>query len=520
MQKGRSLSEPTAVKQAAETPREFGSSLKERTTRGFAWLTFQALASKAVGFVGMMVLTWLLSKADFALVGLCVSITTFGGLLRAPGLKEILIRRHAKFERWATSAFWLSLLLGLVTAALMMASGVVLVRLFPKLSAADQRQLYQLLVIAAAAIPFEALSVVPTAKLQSELRFREIAALGFGGNVASWALQVIFALLGWGPFAMVLPRPIIAAITGVLVMCIARVQLDWKPRVKRWRFMYRDSGLMTASTAMGMIVMQGDNFIVGYLYNKTIVGVYIWAYNMSLQTIVVFSSNLHGAVLPALAKMKNNRERQTGAYLRVTLLAGILGCFACLMQAGLARPVIHVLFHGKYDDAIPVFRLLSVNMAIALAGGPTGSLLQAQGRFGFQFLWGMVTAVIFLVAVWIGAVYGAAVGAAGGVLAQALLLVPIGCYMAIRPGGGRWLDVARVIGIPLGVSCLAVALPMALLKTGQWDRDNIISFVVMLLVPPMVYAAVIRVVFPAIWKESLGRLEAVVARLRGKGATA
>src|SRR5256885_5179199 len=86
---------------------------------GFFWLIAQTVGSKLVTMIGQVVLARLLLPDDFGLVGLAYTVTGFAVLIQQAGLREILINRHVHFNRWANPAFWMSLTLGCLGAALM-----------------------------------------------------------------------------------------------------------------------------------------------------------------------------------------------------------------------------------------------------------------------------------------------------------------------------------------------------------------------------------------------------------------
>ncbi len=47
------------------------------------------------------------------MIGLAYTVTAFIGVLQRAGLRDILIHRHAQFDRWANPVFWMSACLGI-----------------------------------------------------------------------------------------------------------------------------------------------------------------------------------------------------------------------------------------------------------------------------------------------------------------------------------------------------------------------------------------------------------------------
>ena len=80
----------------------------------------ETLATKAVNFVGTIVLAWWLSKSDFALAAKAPALVVFANLIQEAGLQQVLIHRQAEFARWANGAFWMSLATGLLGMTVML----------------------------------------------------------------------------------------------------------------------------------------------------------------------------------------------------------------------------------------------------------------------------------------------------------------------------------------------------------------------------------------------------------------
>jgi len=491
-----------------------GPSLGQRATHGFAWLVLQALGTKAARLVCTLVLAAVLAKPDFGLVGLATTVAAFAGLLRDTGLGTILVQRHAKFDRWATPAFWMALTAGLLAAIVMVVAAPLTAGLFRQLPMEGRATYMRLVFVLALASPFEALLVVPQARLQSDLRFRASALVGVMATVTTVGLQLALAVplarAGLGAFAVILPLPLVALGQVVTLLILARVRIRPRLQVRRWRYLFRDTGLNFGISMAGTVVMQGDNLVLGLLCHPTYVATYFFTFNLASQPIALFCGSLQAALFPTLAKMAGEPARQLQSYLRVVQFAGVMGCLACALQGALARPLMHVFFGSKWDDAVPLLRLLSLNMAIALAGGPTGALFQAQGRFYRQLFCAAATAAVFLIGITIGAWYGDAVGVAAALCVVTATTVPMTCYLAIRPVGGRWRDVARLMLYPLGTAAVSFIPLLLLLKRWHLDGSSLVVFAFVGGGGLLIYVTVIQVLLPGVWRDGLQRFRSLM----------
>lgn len=472
----------------------------------------QTVGSKLVNMAGQVMLAWLLSPEDFGLIGLAYTVTAFAALLQQAGLREILIHRHRHFDRWGNPAFWMSLTLGCVGAVAMAIAAPVAAWMY------EEPELIGLILVLAAVAPFGGLDVVPDAYLTSELRFRYLAVVRWITAVGTMGLSVLFAHWKLGAYSFVLPQPIIVGVRLALLWSAARVKIHRRPHFRRWRFLLNDSVLLFLAGFFVVLTWQGDYIVLGLMHDAKTVGIYFFAFNLSIQTMQVFTNNLTGVLFPALSKLQQDRQHQTGAFLRAARVLAIVGVPLCLVQAALAGPGIALLFNSWWYPAIRVLQLLSLGMAIRLVASPAGSLMQAQGRFGTYLVTSAINAVVF-----IGMVAGAsfwskgieaAVNVAAAVMLYFMLVGPVFMYVAIRPGGGRWGDVWRVYLAPLAAGAGAVAgaaligrqVPMM----EHTSLRQVIRIVLILVLSAAFYVPLIRWMAWEPWRELQGRILGLV----------
>src|SRR4051812_27807466 len=143
----------------------------QRAAVGFVWMALQTVVSKFVTVGGQVVLAWLLTDADFGVIALAFTAAAFPGQINQIGLKEVLVRRFKRYHLWASSAHWMALGFGVVSAILIAAIA------WPAAVVFRTPQLIGLLLIMAMTAPIELLSQVLVIKLQIDLRFRAFAFL-------------------------------------------------------------------------------------------------------------------------------------------------------------------------------------------------------------------------------------------------------------------------------------------------------------------------------------------------------
>ncbi len=500
------------------------ASIGDRATRGFAHLMTQMMAIKLFTTARQLVLAWLLVREDFGLVGLATTVSAFTDLTQEMGLGAVLIKRHKSFRRLANPAFWMTVVSGISAGLVLMGAAPIAAGLY------DTPQVEGLIYLLAIDAPLAAMSIVPNYRLRGQMRFRELARIGIATSAGLTVLSVIFAAMDLGAYSILLPRPIVHLFLIVVLWRLTRPPIRWYPQLRRWRFLLSDSVKVFLGNLCLRFTAQGDYIVLGYFHSEAIVGIYFFAFNLSIQAVNLFTRNLAGVLFPALTHLEDEPKRQLQAFLRASRLLGLIGVPACFLQAALADPALRLLIHPRWYTSIPVLVILSLGMAVRVIGSSSGSLLQAQGRFGVKLVTNAIYAVLFMAlvttAAWLGHEDGESFWTRADILVAIsasiyfVVVGPVHMYIAIRPAGGTWRDVWHVFAAPLAVSAGVVGTAAGLSSlippiTGR----EVIRIVVILGISAALYPWVVRKCLPAAYDDlvqRLGRLMPGIQRRLGR----
>jgi lipopolysaccharide exporter len=476
-----------------------------RAAHGIAWMVSQTVLTKVITTVGTLLLGALLLDEHFGLAGLAYTFSVIPGFISQGGLREILVHRHHQFRRWANPAFWMSMMQGL-------GSGLALAAIAPFAG----RMLGEpmppaLLLVLAITFPLDALLIVPQANLQNQMRFRFLAVLELGKAAGQTGLSILFAKLGFGPYSLLLPRPVVAVVIAAVCWLTAPVSLRWKPQLRRWRFLYGDGALVFVSNACVNLILYTDYFVLGRFYqDMDIVGQYYFAFNLSLQTIALLTQNLGGVLFPALSKLQCDPARQVNGFLRATRLMAFLTLPACLGQAAVAEPLLRIAYGHKWDLAIPLLQILSIGMAMRTIGWPAVSLLNAQGRFAARMWLSIISLAAFIGMVVFGAWRFGAIGVATAAALHMLILEPAHLLIAIRPAGNALPTALRMLAGPtlvavasIGPAWLVAQLMPEVAHRDWWRATAVFA------ISGMLYFPLVRFIAPDAWKEGQARLRSL-----------
>ncbi len=478
--------------------------LAAATARGFFWMTFMGLATKAVGFIGQIALARILLPDHFGLISLAFTVSTFADLVQSYGLREVLVRRRARLKIWAGPAIWLSLYTGLAAGIVMALAAPVAAGLYGK----GPTVAYLILILALTS-PINALGIVPDAAMQQALRFRGIAFLQSAHTIGHLLGTITLAMLGCGPYSFAVSMLVMSVVRTAAVWRLTKTRFTRRPRLSRSLVLLRPALILIASAAVINIMAQGDKLALGLFHTEASVGAYFFAYNLSLQTAVLLSLNFARVLFPVMSRMQDDPPRLRNAFIRAARTLMFLGAPLCFLQAAAAGPFIRGLVQDeKWFGSIPALQILSLGMAVHLMWNPSRSLIQVQGRYRCYLLSAVVYALGFCLVVLAAARWGditTVALAAAGALAVA---TSIDCYLSLRRIGGTFEDVARIFLPPMLMAAVA-ALPAwglgFVMPHLPWLFGFPLKEVALLALMPIVVAAIylplLRWFAPDVWKE-------------------
>jgi O-antigen/teichoic acid export membrane protein len=423
-----------------------------RTALGIFWFILQNLSSRATAFLSQIVLAWLLSPADFGLIGLTYVVTNIVAQLVNFGVDDVLVQRQRHVRFWAGSALWVGLALGLLGAAIVMVSAPAMSALY------HAPRLVGLLAVLAISMPIGTLSTVPTVILRSQLRFKFLASYNAFELIAQQVFTILLAWRGFGAYAFVIPVPLMAVVRVAVFWIVGRPPLRFRLRRAQGGYLLRNGAAVFGSKLIVSAIGQGDYAILGVFASNATVGAYFFAFRLAAQPVFVLAGNFSAVIYPVLSQFKADLRRQRDAALRASRLLAHIVMPLSVIQAGVAAPLLHAFFGARWLAAIPLIQILSVGLAFDAPPWIAGALLGSRGEFRRGFVYSLIAAPVFFILVIAGTALFSARGTALGVALYYLLYGPAYSYAVFRSDGVKLSAVLALYLKPVVLSTAALAV--------------------------------------------------------------
>lgn len=357
--------------------------LAQRAVRGMMWAYLVFFAGKLVTLIVTTILARLLGVADFGLWGVALLVITYVEATQDFGINAALIYNTEKEKETAVTAFWLNLLVGVLQFALIFAVAP-LARFIPSEGGVVDSSIVNVVRVIGFIFVINALGNTHDGLLQKELQFRKRYMPDFWSAVIKGVASVILALVLQNVWALVYGQLI-----GAVVRTVSRWWLlpTFRPTFQfypeRARALWDYGKYIVIDNMFTVVLDQADQSAIAVLIGVIQIGYYTIAARVPEMVIANFSIILTRVLFPVFAKMKQNMQQLTQAFLTTTQYTAF---FTVPMGLGMAAiaPELMLIFGEKWLPAIGLLQALSILQMAYTLPWSAGDMLKAAGRLEIQ----------------------------------------------------------------------------------------------------------------------------------------
>lgn len=445
------------------------------------WAYGSYIGGRALILVATAVLARLLLPSAFGVVTLALVFMTFLETLQDLGLTQALIVASPDQERdqAQTTFMWTMAISGALAA---LASIVAQ----PAAHFFGQPELRTIIPVLGAAFVIEALGATHNALARKRLDYKARAYAEGAYVILRGATSIALALMGFGAWSLVL---------GYLAGTIARTALLWllvpfRPALRfthrHLRSLARLGVMLTAVDVLAAVVQNIDYLFIGRVLGSTALGLYMMGFRLPELLIMNIAVVAGGVLFPAYSALRpESLQRGFLVSLRFTVALVLpIG----LGLAILARPFILDLFGAKWEQSIPVLRILTLFAVLTTINIPAGTIYKVTGR-----AWVLIA---LQVPYFIAQFTSLALFGRKGIVAVALCMTASQAGIALayllitrRMIGTSYRAIAAVVA---GPAAAALGMGVMVFVVNRLVQSSWAQLIAGVIVGALVYAALIR----------------------------
>ena len=352
-----------------------GQSLKQRTARTLKWNTIDRVSQQVALAVIGVVLANLLSREDYGLTGVIAMFQAFAIVFVDSGFGAALLQKKETDERDYSTVFWFNIAV---------AVGIYIILWFAAPLIADFFRSERLVLLSRVmflSFILNALGIVQTNRLMKQMEVRQIALSNLAGLAVSGAVGIWLAVMGWGVWALVWQTVSLAFVKTAWLWLAVRWRPVWVFSRESMRSIRRVGMGVFSSSLLNTFFLNLYTFVIGR-WSLGMLGVYTQADKWSKMGTASLSQIITATFVPLLSRFQDNAAEFVRYVRRVDRFAALTVVPLMAGLAMIATPLFHTLFGTKWDDAIPLFQILSLRGVFIIFISVYNNYLLAAGRAG------------------------------------------------------------------------------------------------------------------------------------------
>lgn len=347
---------------------------RQNILSAFIFKFIERIAVKGIGLVISVILARLLSPETFGLLAIVMVFINLAHNLVVGGLGTALVQNRSTQEDDYSTVFFLSFAIA-ATSTLILFFGAPLVGKFYNSDAI----VWPLRVLGFSLL-FSALSSVQTAKLQREMRFKEMMICNLIATILSGILGLATAFMGWGLWALVVYSSASIFLTPFCLFIVDK----WRPKfvfsVPRAKELWGFGWKMLVSSLLCSLYNDIRSLIVGKKYSTTDLAYYNRGQQFPDILANTLDISIQSVMLPVMSKVQDSKERLCEYLLKTTALSSFVVAPVMLGLAAVAKTFFPLLLTEKWNQSIPLLVVFCFSYLFIPVQTANLSLIKATGR--------------------------------------------------------------------------------------------------------------------------------------------
>ena len=376
--------------------------VKHRAARSVVALLFREGGINLIRLTAYVILARVLEPLEFGLFALVEIVVLFFGRFADVGLGAALIqKREPPTERDLRTTFLVQQVLAVTAVGLAWVAAPYVTRGYVHFSPArvlgaeiDVADVVRFIRVLAVSFLFTSLKTIPAARLQRGMRFGRLAMAELLATLVFRGGAVALALLGYGAASFVYAAFLRELTSLILLYAVA----PWRPRFGFDREAFRELVRFGLPYQLNIILAWIKDcmtpIMVGLMLGLQAVG-YVGVSKTFAAFFLLFVTIVGRVVFPAFARMQDRKELLGHSVERTIELMSLLLIPAVAIALGLIPQIVRLIIGLKWDPAIWLFYLFTLNVLLVFIIRVLCALLFSLGRSGtvfrFMVMWTALT---------------------------------------------------------------------------------------------------------------------------------
>lgn len=376
---------------------------KSKTDELFGGMSVQTITMLVMAVFEMLMFSFWsrhLTKQDFGYMSAIAGILALVEVISQAGLGSAIIQKKDATKEFVSTAYSLSVLLGIGVSLLVFAFAPLLARLVANEAITNPLRLMSTVIL------IHSMLSVANSQLTRQLRFMRLSVISISSYVLGSIVGIVLVLNGFGLWALIGSSIAVPFLNLVLIYCTSIPLPRWGIRKSEISGIVSYGGWLTVGSLFNAFSQRADSLMMSRLLSVEALGSYNrpagFVNTISLKVNSVFDTVL----FPLLAGIQDDMKKIHDVLLRSI---NLLNSFSIVLAAVFffnAELIITVFFGNQWLELVPVMRIVSIAVVFKIDSRLVDCFFRSLNYVRLGAILRFVQGGIVVLAIIIGAHYG------------------------------------------------------------------------------------------------------------------
>ena len=398
-----------------------GNTLKEKTISGFKWSFLDNVGKVGGQFVIGIILTRLLSPADFGLVGMLTIFIVIGQALTNSGFGQALVQKKDADLTDFSTVFYFNILASTFIYFIIYVCSPHIASFY------NEPQLVLLTKVICLNFVINAFGLIQIVYLEKALDFKAPSIIGIVSVFVSGAVSIVLAYKDFGVWALVVNTVLRSLITTVLLWFVSK----WRPVLifskKSLATMFSYGSKILLAGLLQSVFRNIYYLIIGRVFEAKSLGYYTRAAQFTELPVNTLTTVIQKVTFPVFSSIQNDTVKIVDGYTKVYRLLAFAALPLMAFIYITSEPLIEIVLGEKWLPVVPYLKLMCVYSWLYVFFTINNQIITIKGRSDFYLRIQIIDKVFIVLAIVLTYKYGISALIYGHMIATVLTFF-VGCY--------------------------------------------------------------------------------------------
>jgi len=350
------------------------SNIKNKTLKGLFWSFFERIGSHLVSFLVSIILARLLMPEEYGIIAIVLVFVNICNVFINSSFSQALVQKKDADDTDFSSVFYFNIVFSVALYAILYFCAPVIARFY------EMEVLSPVLRVLGVGLLFSSANSVQKAKVSRDMQFKKFFFSTLGGTLASAAIGIIMAYLGFGVWALVAQNLSNTIINTVILF----ITIKWRPRLlfsfSKLKVLFSYGWKILVASLISVLYEDFRSLYVGKLYSADDLAFYTRGKQFPHLIVDNINTSISSVLFPVISNKQGDistvkgmtrRAIKTSAYILTPMLFGL---------AAVAEPLVLLLLTEKWLPCVPFLQILCINSALMPLQTANLQAINALGR--------------------------------------------------------------------------------------------------------------------------------------------